>query len=42
MYSMTGFGRGESKEGGVEVTVEIKTVFCPRRKRISARQSVEN
>ncbi len=26
MYSMTGFGRGESKEGGVEVTVEIKTV----------------
>lgn len=26
MYSMTGFGRGESKEGGVELTVEIKTV----------------
>lgn len=26
MYSMTGFGRGEYKEGGVELTVEIKTV----------------
>ncbi|MDE6356220.1 MAG: YicC family protein [Clostridia bacterium] len=26
MYSMTGFGRGECKEGGVELTVEIKTV----------------
>lgn len=26
MYSMTGYGRGEYKEGGVELTVEIKTV----------------
>lgn len=26
MLSMTGFGRGEYKEGGVEITVEIKTV----------------
>lgn len=26
MFSMTGYGRGEYKEGGVEVTVEIKTV----------------
>lgn len=26
MLSMTGFGRGEYKEGGVELTVEIKTV----------------
>ena len=26
MYSMTGFGRGEYKQGGVELTVEIKTV----------------
>ncbi len=26
MYSMTGFGRGEYKEGGIELTVEIKTV----------------
>lgn len=26
MYSMTGYGRGEYKEGGVEMTVEIKTV----------------
>ena len=26
MYSMTGFGRGEYKSGGVELTVEIKTV----------------
>ena len=26
MYSMTGYGRGEYKNGGVELTVEIKTV----------------
>lgn len=26
MYSMTGYGRGEYKVGGVEITVEIKTV----------------
>lgn len=26
MFSMTGYGRGEVKEGGVELTVEIKTV----------------
>lgn len=26
MYSMTGFGRGEYKNGGIELTVEIKTV----------------
>ena len=26
MYSMTGFGKGEYKEGGIELTVEIKTV----------------
>ncbi|MBD5632359.1 MAG: YicC family protein [Clostridia bacterium] len=26
MYSMTGFGRGEYKQSGVELTVEIKTV----------------
>lgn len=26
MYSMTGFGRGEYREGGIELTVEIKTV----------------
>lgn len=26
MFSMTGYGRGEYKEGGVELTVEIKTV----------------
>lgn len=26
MYSMTGFGKGEYREGGVELTVEIKTV----------------
>lgn len=26
MYSMTGYGRGEYKENGVELTVEIKTV----------------
>lgn len=26
MYSMTGYGRGECKAGGVELTVEIKTV----------------
>lgn len=26
MFSMTGFGRGEYNEGGVELTVEIKTV----------------
>ena len=26
MYSMTGYGRGEYKKGGVELTVEIKTV----------------
>ena len=26
MLSMTGFGRGESKEGGIELSVEVKTV----------------
>ncbi|MGN0818017.1 MAG: YicC/YloC family endoribonuclease [Candidatus Coproplasma sp.] len=26
MYSMTGYGRGEYKEGGIEITVEVKTV----------------
>ncbi len=26
MYSMTGFGRGEYREGGIELTAEIKTV----------------
>lgn len=26
MYSMTGYGRGEYKSGGIELTVEIKTV----------------
>lgn len=26
MFSMTGFGRGEYKNGGIELTVEIKTV----------------
>ena len=26
MYSMTGYGRGEYKQGGLEVTAEIKTV----------------
>lgn len=26
MFSMTGYGRGEYKQGGVELTVEIKTV----------------
>ncbi len=26
MYSMTGFGRGEYKNGGLEISVEIKTV----------------
>ena len=26
MYSMTGYGKGEYKEGGIELTVEIKTV----------------
>lgn len=26
MFSMTGYGRGEYKEGGIEITVEIKTV----------------
>jgi len=26
MFSMTGFGRGEFKDGGIELTVEIKTV----------------
>lgn len=26
MYSMTGFGRGEYKEGGIELTAEVKTV----------------
>ena len=26
MLSMTGYGRGEYKEGGIELTVEIKTV----------------
>lgn len=26
MFSMTGYGRGEYKEGGVELTVEVKTV----------------
>ena len=26
MLSMTGYGRGEYKQGGVELTVEIKTV----------------
>ncbi len=26
MYSMTGFGRGEYKQGNIELTVEIKTV----------------
>ena len=26
MYSMTGYGRGEYKDGGIELTVEIKTV----------------
>lgn len=26
MYSMTGYGRGEYKEGGIELSVEIKTV----------------
>ncbi len=26
MYSMTGYGRGEFKAGGIELTVEIKTV----------------
>lgn len=26
MYSMTGYGRGEYKNGGIEITVEIKTV----------------
>ena len=26
MYSMTGFGRGEYRENGIELTVEIKTV----------------
>jgi len=26
MYSMTGYGRGEYRQGGLEVTAEIKTV----------------
>ena len=26
MFSMTGYGKGEYKEGGIELTVEIKTV----------------
>lgn len=26
MYSMTGYGRGEYKKGGLEITVEVKTV----------------
>lgn len=26
MYSMTGFGRGEYREGGIELTAEVKTV----------------
>ena len=26
MFSMTGFGRGEYKNGGIELTVEINTV----------------
>ena len=26
MYSMTGFGRGEYKEGGIELVAEVKTV----------------
>ncbi len=26
MYSMTGYGRGEYKNGGIELTVEVKTV----------------
>ena len=26
MLSMTGYGRGEYKQGGLEITVEIKTV----------------
>lgn len=26
MYSMTGFGRGEYREGGLEITVELKSV----------------
>lgn len=26
MYSMTGYGRGEFRQGGIELTVEIKTV----------------
>lgn len=26
MYSMTGYGRGEYKSGGIELTVEVKTV----------------
>ena len=26
MYSMTGYGKGEYKENGIELTVEIKTV----------------
>lgn len=26
MYSMTGYGRGEYRDGGIELTVEIKTV----------------
>lgn len=26
MLSMTGYGRGEYKQGGIELTVEIKTV----------------
>ena len=26
MLSMTGYGRGEYREGGIELSVEIKTV----------------
>ena len=26
MFSMTGYGKGEYREGGIELTVEIKTV----------------
>lgn len=26
MFSMTGYGKGEYKQGGIELTVEIKTV----------------
>ena len=26
MYSMTGYGKGEYREGGIELTVELKSV----------------